>query len=377
MSIRVLHYVGKMNRGGMETFIMNLYRKIDREKVQFDFAVHGDCAGDFEQEIISLGGNFHHFPHMRKDPIKYRKAWRDFWQKNRTRYSAFHMHTNSLANIIALEEAAKVGVSVRIVHSHSSMANKGRLQWLNDYLHKANQKKLPHLATHLFACSDKAAEWLFGGLSIAGLRVRQINNGVDTAKFKFNAAKRDEIRNELSINNAKVIGHIGAFIPVKNHRFIIDAVEQAYIKDSSVRCLLIGTGELFDDMKNIVHQKNLDDIIIFMGLCDNVHELLSAMDVFLMPSIFEGLPVSLVEVQANGLPSLVSDTITTDVKLLDNLYYLGLSESVEAWADKLLNIISNEKHVNSVDCIIEKGFDITNTVAIYEKIIMEGGTTDA
>ena len=373
MSVRVLHYVGKMNRGGMETFIMNLYRSIDREKVQFDFAVHGGSAGDFKDEIFSLGGVFYYFPHMRKNPMKYRKSWRDFWQKNKDRYSAFHMHTNSLANIIALEEAERAGIPVRIVHSHSSMANKGRLQWLNDYLHKAHQKKLPKLATHLFTCSDKAAKWLFGENAVGNMRVRQVNNGVDTEKFRFKADKRTAIRESLSLDKTKLIGHVGAFIPVKNHEFIIDVVEQAHKKDSSVRCMLIGTGALLDQIKEKVRLRGMEDVVLFMGLCDNVHELLSAMDAFIMPSLYEGLPVSLVEVQANGLPALVSDTITEDVKLRDSLHYLSLSEGPELWADKLLEMMTDGTHQADVSCISDNGFDIINIALEYEKIILEGG----
>ena len=370
--VRVLHYVGIMNRGGMETFIMNIYRKIDRDKVQFDFAVHGDRAGDFEEEIRSLGGDIYYFPKMRKNPLKYRTAWRGFWKSNKNRYTAFHMHTNSLANVIAMEEAAKADIPVRIIHSHSSMSNKGKLQWLNDYLHRLHQKKLPQLATDLFACSDKAAEWLFGGMQYKNLKVLQINNGVDTEKFKFNENIREDIRRTLGLCDKKVIGHAGTFLPVKNHRFIIDVVEQAYRKDSSVRCMLIGAGPLLDEIKDTVRQKSLEQVVVFMGVCDNVNELLSAMDVFLMPSLYEGLPVSLVEVQANGLPALISDTITQDVKLRDSLHYMSLSHDAELWAEKVLDIVDNDKHDSDNSCIAEHGFDIADTVSMYENIILNG-----
>lgn len=370
--IRVLHYVGVMDRGGMEVFIMNLYRRIDRSKIQFDFAVHGDRAGGFEEEITQLGGKFYYFPHMRKNPIKYRKVWKNFWKENGDRYTAFHMHTNSLANVIAMEEAAKAKIPIRIIHSHSSMANKGGLQFLNDFLHKRHQKKLPKLATHLFACSDKAAEWLFGGTDIGGLRVIQINNGVDTEKFKFNADVRREIRQSLGLENKKVIGHIGTFIPVKNHSFLIDVVEQAYLIDPDVRCLLVGGGALLDDIKTAVKEKNLEEAVIFMGVCANVNELLSAMDIFVMPSFYEGLPVSLVEVQTNGLPAVVSDTITKEVKLQNNIYYMPLSESAESWSKKILKVIDNNERTNDYRCIAQNGFDICDTAKMYEKILANG-----
>ena len=373
MAVRVLHYVGIMNRGGMETFIMNLYRNIDRNKIQFDFAVHGERAGDFEQEISMLGGKFYYFPHMRKNPLKYRKAWKNFWGNNKERYIAFHMHTNSLANIIALEEAAKVGIPIRIVHSHSSMANKGRLQLLNDILHGRHQARLSQLATHLFACSDKAAEWLFGGTEINGLTVTKINNGVQINDFKYDPEIRERLRTELNISNNKVIGHIGAFLPVKNHTFLVETVEKIYLSDHSVRCLLIGNGPLFNEIKDIVKQKNLQDVILFLGVCDNVNKLLSTMDLFLMPSLYEGLPVSLVEVQANGLPALVSDTITKDVAMQKNLHYMSLKASSDEWAGAALSIIKNNERSLDTCCISENGFNIKKTVDLYESIILGKG----
>lgn len=372
MPIRVLHYVGRMNRGGIETFIMNLYRKIDRERVQFDFAIHGDQAGDFQEEISKLGGRFHYFPHMRKNPLKYKAAWRKFWKENGGDYGAFHMHTNSLANIIALEEAERAGVPVRIVHSHNSMANKGRLQWLNDFLHKRHQARIPRLATHLFTCSDKAAQWLFGGTSVGGLVVQQINNGVDVEAFRFDEAKRKKIRDELSLGDAKIIGHIGVFLPVKNHRFLIDVVERAFERDRAARCLMIGDGPLRAEMEEIVRQKKLENVVVFLGVRRDVPDLLSAMDAFLMPSLYEGLPVSLVEVQANGLPALVSDSITKDVRLKDNLQYLDLAAGPDVWAEKALELIDGGLRDDDPSRVIERGFDITKTVGIYEKIVVEG-----
>ena len=373
MAVRVLHYVGIMNRGGMETFIMNLYRNIDRSEIQFDFAVHGDRAGDFEKEISALGGKFYYFPHMRRDPLKYRKAWKDFWKNNKERYVAFHMHTNSLANIIALEEAANAGIPIRIVHSHSSMANKGRLQWLNDILHRRHQARLPKLATHLFACSDKAAEWLFGGTEIKGLTVTKINNGVRISDFRYDPEIGKNLRAELNISDKKVIGHIGTFLPVKNHTFLIETVEKCYLSDPSARCLLIGNGPRFNEIKDIVKQKNLQDVILFLGVRDDVNKLLSAMDLFIMPSFYEGLPVSLVEVQANGLPALVSDTITKDVAMQKNLHYMSLEASADEWARAALSIIENNERSFDTSCISENGFDIKKTVDLYESIIFSKG----
>lgn len=295
-----------------------------------------------------------------------------FLENNKDRYSVFHMHTNSLANTIALEEATKANIPIRIIHSHSSMANRGNLQWLNDILQRCHQRKIPQLATHLFSCSDKAAEWLFGGTSIGNMSVIQINNGVDIEKFKYDENKRKKIRLEFALSKFKVIGHIGAFLPVKNHQFIIDVVEQAYRQDNSVRCMLIGTGTLLEEMKKTVCQKGLEDIIMFLGVRSDVADLLSAMDIFIMPSLFEGLPVSLIEVQANGLPSLISDSITRNVKLKDNVHYMALSNSKEDWARKVLEIINNGERDDDNTCITQSGFDIKDTARLYTDIVTRG-----
>ncbi len=368
--IRVLHYVGKMNRGGMETFIMNLYRCVDKEKIQFDFAVHGNKNGDFEDEILSMGGKFYNFPHMRKNPLAYKKAWKTFWQKHKNDYTAFHFHTNSLANIIAISEAAKVGVPKRIIHAHSSFANKGRLQRLNDYLHKLHQKKIDKYANVLFSCSDKAANWLFGGMECNGIEVKLIKNAIDVQKYHMDEAVREKTRKELGFEAShKVIGHIGTFLPVKNHEFLIELIERAYKLDNSVRAVLIGNGCLFDEMKEKVKNKSLENIIIFTGVRADIEKLLMAMDLFVMPSKYEGLPVSLVEAQANGVPLLVSDTITKDVEFNPNMVYYDLSAGYECWATQALNMLNTLPRYGFQDKVKAAGFDIDETARIYLDII--------
>ena len=370
---KILHYVGCMHRGGMETFIMNLFYHIDRKEIMFDFAIHGSDVGDFQEEIRTLGGKWYFFPKMRKNPIKYRMVWRKFWKNHAQEYCAFHFHTNSLANIIAIEEASRAGIPIRIIHSHSSMSNKGKLQWLNDFLHNLHKKNIPELATHLFACSDKAATWLFGDWKRGSLPVIQINNGIDIEKFHYDQAIRDDLRKSLNLDGTKVIGHVGAFLPVKNHKFIVEVMEKAYEMDSSIRCVFIGQGCLFEDIKNLVASKKLNDVILFLGVQNNVHEWLSAMDVFIMPSLYEGLPVSLIEVQANGLPAIVSDTITDSVKLQKNMYYKSLSDGPTAWAKELIKVINNQCRSCNSDCVSLGGFDINDTAKIYENIILRGG----
>ena len=366
--IRVLHYVGKMDRGGMETFIMNLYRNINHSEIQFDFAIHGDRNGDFEEEILTMGGRFYQFPHMRKNPIAYRKAWRNFWREHRGEYRAFHMHTNSLANIIAMEEAYDADVPIRIIHSHSSYANKGKLQLLNDCIHKLHRKRIGVIATNLIACSNKAAEWMFGGMKLGKKNVVLLNNGIDIYKFKYCVEDRKRIREELAISDdIFLIGQVGAFLPVKNHNFSIDFFKKLKNENENVKLMLIGEGSLKNDIEHKVKENGLSEDVLFLGKRSDIECLLSSMDLFIMPSLYEGLPVSLVEAQANGVPTLASNTITKEVKFNDNLRYCSIDSGVSKWIEEIPKL--GKEHVANIKEIVQRGFDIKDTCKKYMDIL--------
>lgn len=370
---KVLHYVGIMNRGGMETFIMNLYRNLDRDKVQFDFAVHTRNQGDYDREIIDMGGTIHFFPAYRKNPYAYRKAWRDFFRIHKSEYDVFHFHTNSLANVVALEEATRAGVPVRIVHSHSSFANKGKLQKVNNYLHIKHRRHLIDIATHLFACSQKAAEWLYGGLSLNGIDVTLINNGVNCETFRFSPELAKKKRQELGIEDKTVIGHIGKFIKVKNHAFLIDIVAEMIKKDKNIVCLLIGDGELMDATQKQCKMYGISQYVRFLGVRSDISELLMCMDVFIMPSLYEGLPVSMIEVQASGVPALISDTISSEVKINSNVELFSLDFNAKIWADTAFSMIGKGRLYENQD-ITNAGYDINATAMKYIELI--GGLSD-
>jgi glycosyltransferase involved in cell wall biosynthesis len=358
-----------MDRGGMETLIMNIYRTVDRTKVQFDFAVHGNRNGDYESEIYELGGRFYRFPAMRKNPVAYRNAWRRFWQVHSNEFTVFHFHTNSLANIIAFKEAYEAGVMVRLVHSHSSSANKGKLQILNNYLHKLHQKKIAEMATSLIACSDEAADWLYGGKRIGRHTVTILKNGVDVKQFAFNQETRNVLRKQLGLKGKKVIGHVGSFIAVKNHEFLLDIIDKAYKIDNRISAILVGSGELKEQIMIIAKERHLENVIQFLGVRGDISNLLSAMDLFILPSVYEGLPVSLVEVQANGLPALVSDTVTKNIKVNDNIEYLSLNKGTTYWAERAVTLLNTQKHSFNTKPIVDSGFDIRDTVDIYVSIL--------
>ena len=366
---KVLHYVGIMNRGGMETLIMNLYRNINLEKFQFDFATHTEKKGDFDDEIYSKGGKIYSFPQFRKNPKVYRNTWKKFFYEHAGEYDVFHFHTNSLANIVALEEAKKAGIPIRIVHSHSTWANKGKLQWINNILHRYHQTKLPKLATDLLACSTEAAQWLYNGMNVRNLNVSLLKNGVDCEKFSFDKSIRKIVRAELGVSdNDVLVGHIGKFIPVKNHTFLLEIISAMKNENGNVHAILIGEGDLKRQIADKAKQMGIKEIVQFLGVRSDIPELLMAMDIYIMPSLYEGLPVSVVEVQATGLPVLLSDTISKEVKLKRNVKFISLNESAEKWAEKALEFYKLKRETDN-DSIRNAGFDIKSTAKVYEKLI--------
>jgi glycosyltransferase involved in cell wall biosynthesis len=368
--IRVLHYVYKMDRGGIETLIMNLYRNIDRNKIQFDFAVHTDEKGHYDKEIKELGGEFIYFPQMRRNPLLYFKTWDTFWRNNNEKYKAFHFHTPTLANIYPLMCASKYKVDIRIVHSHNTFANKGKLQKIHDIVHNYHSQKISKYGNKFYACSKPAAEWLFGHENTKKLGVEIFRNGVNTSNFAFNQEVRKNKRKELNLENKTVIGHIGRFAHAKNHKFIIDVFKTIKKKDANAVLMLIGTGELMDETKKYAKECVVSDSVQFLGIRSDIPELLMAMDLFLFPSFHEGLPVTLIEAQASGIPILASDRIANEVKIFDGFYFESITKDAETWANECIKIINNYNRRDTRIDIKKAGYDILEATEMYKKLIL-------
>lgn len=363
---RILHYVGKMDFGGMEAMIMNLYRNIDRSQWQFDFAVHVKERGCYEDEIEKLGGRIHRFPIMRSNPLRYKKAWEKFWDTHKGEYEVFQMHTNSLANIIALQTAAKAGIPQRIVHAHSAYANKGRLQLLNDILHKYHRCNIDNYATIKFACSELAANWMFGKDCLEDGSAILMNNGVDYDRFLFNEERRNLIKEELGIVDKFTLVQVGSFLPVKNHIFTIGICKQLVASGfSNFVCLFLGSGVLKEQLEQFAIDENLERNIIFVGSKKNVEDYLSASDIFLMPSLYEGMPLSVVEAQASGLKCLLSDTITQMAKVSDRVEYLSIEDS-SIWVEHILNCMVQ---VDRTNLLLDDRLNIKTTISSYTSYI--------
>lgn len=275
-------------------------------------------------------------------------------------YDCVHIHSDVANKLYVCGKAAKAaGIKKIILHSHASGVD-GNHRFLKKIFHKFSRRKLKKIGTHFLACSSLAAEWMFPGYCD---RVRIINNGVNLAKFRFSSASRQEARRVLGIGDELLIGHIGRFAYQKNHEYLIEVFAALSSSEKSAKLLLVGEGELQEKIKALAERKNLSDRVIFYGLSREVEKLMQAMDVFVLPSHFEGLPIVGVEAQAAGLPCIFSDAITREVALTDNVLFLPAdSASVSAWAEGCKRLASLPRKDN-YEALRKQHFDISDTVA--------------
>lgn len=325
--IKILHVLGTLNIGGAESMILNLYRRIDKSTVQFDFVIHTEEDGDFSNEIKSYGGRIFKAPrYTGMNHLLYINWWNHFFAHYRN-YQFLHCHMRSIAAIIT--PIAKKNGLLTIVHSHSTSNGVGiKAKW-KDIM----QFPIRYQSDYLFACSREAGEWLFGKKACRSGRYHFIPNSIDVHRFLFDSKIRKEVREEMHLDGKKVIGNIGRIVQPKNQSFLIDILNEMVKTDDSVRLLIVGDGELQGQLKEKTKKLRLNEFVIFTGARSDAERMYQAMDVFVFPSIWEGLPVSVVEAQASGLRCFVSDRITKDVKLTKNIRYIALERGIDNWAE--------------------------------------------
>lgn len=326
--IRILQIGMHDKIGGVETYLMNYYRNIDHSKFQFDFIsiYHKLC---FEDEILELGGKVYHLPSEKKRPIRYFNEL----VKIMKNYRIVHINMLSAANILPIVAAKHAKVKYIIVHSHNSNTPSGILRKILDRLNRTYLRKN---ATDFWACSILAGKWLFGEKIVKTEKFKIIPNAVDTTKFKFDIDLRNKIRKELKIESKFVIGHIGRFSYQKNHEFLINMFYEFQKHKPNAVLILIGDGELKEKIKEQVKSLAISDKVIFVGTTDKVEKYLNAMDVFVLPSRFEGLPVVGIEAQMTGIPCIFSNSVTSEVNISNNSKFINLD--IEKWCDTLQNV---------------------------------------
>lgn len=358
--IRVLHMIAVLEMGGSQSMVMNIYRSIDRRKVQFDFIVdHPDRDIKLRKEIESLGGKIYFMPTFKGTNIcEVQKSWKTFFLTHRE-YKILHTHSRSYASIY-LPIAKKCGLKT-IAHSHSTSNGAGITGYIKDLL----QMPLRYQADYLFACSKEAGEWLFGKKYVKSKKFRIIPNAIDTKRFVFNLEIRNRIREELGVSNNFIIGHVGRMTYPKNHIFLLKMFAKFSRKIKNAKLLLVGDGELMENMVKEAKNLGIDNNVIFVGSKLNIYDYYQAMDFFIFPSIWEGLGIAIIEAQASGLHCLVSDAVPRSVDVGAGLVeFLSLDNN---WCKR---IRKTEKRENTEMYIKNAGYDITLNVDFLQNFYL-------
>lgn len=366
--IRILHVLGSTNLGGAESRIMDLYRHIDREKIQFDFLVHSTKEGFFEPEIKQMGGNIYYLPSFRVyNYLKYKRACREFFETH-GEFKAVQGHMTSTASIY-LPQAKKVGIPITIAHARSAGVDAG----IKGYITKLLRKNLFRKCDYMFACSDLAARAVFGDKRYEEGSTVFIPNAVDTADFAPDSEMRERIRAEYGLEDSFVIGHVGRFHYAKNHEFLVEIFAHILDKKDNAKLFLLGDGPRRAEMEAKVRELGIDKAVIFAGNKNPVAPFYQAFDAFLFPSRFEGMPGTVVEAQASGVPCLVSDSVTPQVKVTELVSFMALEKSSSEWAEGLERHTEKcKKEVKKKIALSDTNYDVNCQVKRYEQFYLTG-----
>lgn len=351
--LRVLQVIGKMDRAGAETILMNIYRNVDRSKVQFDFMVFSDEKGDYDDEIEELGGHIYHMPAFKGYNYfmlcgKFEKFFK------RHPYKIVHGHIGSLAPAY-LKAAKKRGAYV-IAHSHATKSNRA----LENFVFNVFAYRVRYIADYFFACSNQAGIDRFGEKVVNSNRFEVINNAIDSEKYKYTLERHIELKKKYGFEDKLIIGHVGRFAPEKNHKFIVDVFEEICKKERKSILMLAGRGIEEEAVQKYVLGKNLEKKVIFLGVRNDIPDLMNLFDVFLFPSFYEGLGIVGIEAQAAGLPCFFSEHIPDEAVVTKHAWKQRLEDGAVNWADEIIKTISCFQRENSKDNIVKAGYDIEN-----------------
>lgn len=354
--IRILQVVSSLKKNGTETFIMNLFRKIDRRKIMFDFLIFNDDKDGYYAEAASLGSRIYYITPRKEGFFKYHADLDKFFRLHARDYTAIHKHDMSLSSIAPLFYAKKYGIEKRIMHMHGS--NCSGLH--NKLFHKINKYRLPGIVTDVLGCSEVANHWGYSQTLLLNVS-KIIANGIDLNKYEFNPEERERIRNLYNIKESDlVLLHVGSLNEVKNHKFLIEIFSHLKNIKTSSKLFCIGTGKLLENLKNQAKTLGLKDHVIFLGHRDDVAAWMSASDILVFPSLHEGLPFVLIEAQSSHLPVVASSGVPLEAKVSDNYYCLDLKAGPKVWAEKIA-ILNKADRSKTSNPMIRK-FDIETTV---------------
>lgn len=362
--IRVLQVVNDMHRAGLETMLMNYYRNVDKNEIQFDFLTHRPEKSDYDDEILSMGGKIYYAPRLY--PQNYRKYFKYMKQlfEQHPEYNIVHSHIDSMS-YLPLLAAKKAGVPIRIAHSHNTSIDRDFKYLLKQFF----RSKITSVANYYCACGNEAGKFLF-----KGKETKLIPNAIEVDRFVFDREIRIKKREELGLKSEFVLGHVGRLSYQKNHKFLIDIFSELNKKNKNTVLLLIGVGEKEQEIKEQINTLELNDSVRFLGNRSDVNELFMAMDVFVMPSLFEGVPVTGIEAQFSELPCVFSTKVPKEVSFTDKCKFIGLGDGVEKWVEAILET-DIESRIEGNNTVKNSWYNIKNARSIlveyYKNISQE------
>ena len=363
---RLLCLLSGMNAGGAETFLMKIYRQLDKHKYQMDFCINVKEKCFYEDEILSLGGKIYRIPPKSQSVKEFRRQLTDVVRDNQ--YDYVLRVTSSAMGFMDLKIAKKAGAKVCSARSSNSSDGGGLKAYIAHRLGGILYHKYVDVK---FAPSDLAASYTFGKKALKKNQVCILNNGVDTDVFKFDIDARNDIRKEFGVEEDQfVIGHIGRFMKQKNHEFLLKVFNEICKTNYNSKLMLVGIGELEKEIKQQIKELGLEDKVIFTGVRSDISKLLSAMDVFVFPSFYEGMPNTVIEAQATGLPCVIADTITKGADITGLVHYLSLSDNQTVWAKKALELIKNDRKDTRED-FVKNCYDIESVVNKFTELVFD------
>lgn len=363
---RVLMLVSRMHYGGIEAMLMNLFRNIDQDKVVFDFMVNYEEPGAYDEEIRALGGRIYLMPRLfLRNTFKYIRALNEFFDTHKE-YDIIHGHLPSVA-LLYLTIAKRHGVRTKIVHAHNTSIKK-RLKWIVERTLVVLARRS---ADYYFACSNAAGRYCFGEKRLSAPNYKMIKNGIIVDRFAFDPEVRCRKRAELGLDGRFVLGNVGRFVPQKNHKQLLEIFAQVKQQCAEAVLLLAGDGVLREACEKQAAELGVSDSVCFLGMRDDANELMMAMDVFLLPSFYEGLPVSGIEAQAAGLVSFYSDTITRETDVTGLCRYLPLDTG--RWAAEILQYGRSYERRSYKAEIVRAGYDVKTQAEWLQKFYLSHG----
>lgn len=359
--IRVLQIVGLACNGGVEAVVLNYYRHMDKSKVQFDFVAHKNPAENFVAEVKKGGGRLYEVTPYNKNIFAFTHEIYQIIKDGH--YDIVHSNMNSMSGF-PLFAAWLAGAKVRILHNHTTDA---KTEGLRTILKRVLRPFAKMFANRYWACSNLAGEWMYGKKAVQSGKITIIPNAIDLEKFAFNSDKRKSLRKKLGLDDKFVLGHIGRFVYPKNHSFLIDVFAEVVRVKPEARLMLVGDGELRKTIEEKVVNLSLQDKVLFLGNRNDVADLYNAMDIFLLPSHYEGLPVVGVEAQANGLKCVMSDQVTEECQLTDNVYFISINQKAKKWVDEIVKT-KIEYDRNGIENVKKAGFDIRESSRMLKNV---------